>query len=175
MLSNGMIHTAASRACAHARPTRRSKPRCRRERALTSILQSVILTGGAVSAILAPAAAQSVLDPSAVPVRAASAQPFLGEEVLDAHGVVASAEFLENRICTIRGCRSFIFDRRSGALIFSDGAWAPAYAPTGRGFQVIRVKDFTPAELPGPAPDDKALETAPGIIKVTRPTPPNSE
>lgn len=121
-----------------------------------------------------PASAQAVA-PSAIPVRAASASPAIGEEVLDANGVVASAEFVENRICTIKGCRVFIFDNRTGALILNDRVWAPVYAPTGRGGQVIRVLPFAASERPGPAPDDKALETAPGIIKVTRPAPPKSQ
>ena len=139
------------------------------------IFQSILLSIAGLAAGLSislPASAQAPsppgIDPSSIPVRAASAQPLLGEEVLDANGVVASAQFVENRTCTIRGCRSFIFDMRSGALILNDRAWAPAYAPTGRGGQVIRVLPFAASERPGPAPDDKALETAPGIIKVTR-------
>ncbi len=137
----------------------------------------LLATMWAVSVSAAAQAQTPTTTPNAakIPVVAASASPAIGEEVLDANGVVASVEFLENRTCTIRGCRSFIFDMRSGALINSDGQWTPAYAPTGRGGQVIRVLPFAASERPGPAPDDKALDTAPGIINVTRPTPAKPE
>jgi hypothetical protein len=98
--------------------------------------------------------------------------PAVGEEVLNEDGVLASAQFTENRVCTRKGCRVFVFDNRSGALINNDGIWTPAYADTGRGGQVIRVEAFTFAEYPQPAPDDTALETAPAIRRVTRPKSP---
>jgi len=142
-------------------------------RALNLTLSCALATMLALS--MTPVLAQAVVDPSAIPVRAASASPAIGEEVLDTNGIVASAEFIENRICTVKGCRSFIFDKRTGALVLNDRVWLPAYAPTERGGQVIRVKDFTPAELPLGPPDDKALETAPAIVKVTRAAAPKAE
>lgn len=142
-------------------------------RALNLTLSCALATMLALS--MTPVLAQAVVDPSAIPVRAASASPAIGEEVLDTNGIVASAEFIENRTCTIRGCRSLIFDMRSGALIFSGGVWAPAFAQTGRGGQVVRVLPFAASERPGPAPDDKALETAPAIVKVTRAAAPKAE
>jgi len=122
--------------------------------------------GGAfaqVAPVAAPIASQ-------ISVRATSATALVGEEVIGLDGVLSSAFFVETRTCTVRGCRSFIFDKRSGALIKNDRMWSPAYAPTGRGRQVIRVKAFTDAERPlSKPPSDAALDTAPAISKVTRP------
>ena len=101
-------------------------------------------------------------------MRAAAAQPAVGEEVFNEDGVLASPQFTENRVCTRKGCRVFVFDNRSGALINNDGIWTPAYAGTGRGGQIIRVEPFSFAEYPQPAPDDKALDTAPAIRRVIR-------
>ena len=116
-----------------------------------------------------PAASAPPVDIQSLPVVAASASPVVGERVLDEDGVLASGFFAENRVCTLRGCRRFIFDTRSGALILNDRVWSEAYAPTGRGREAIRVKAFTAAELPKPAPDDTALESAPSIKSVSRP------
>lgn len=134
--------------------------------AIGIILMSAALAGPAFGQLL-----PSRVDPAAIAVRAAAATPAVGEEAVREDGVLASTQFLESRTCTRQGCRVFIFDTRSGALVFGDGIWTPAYAPTGRGRQVIRVEPFTFAEYPQPAPDDKALETAPAIRSVTRVNP----
>lgn len=118
----------------------------------------------------APAEIMSQSEARALAVRAATSTPAIGEEVLDAGGAVSGVYFVENRICTVQGCRVFIFDKRSGALIHNDGVWSSAYAATGRGRQVIRIKAFMAVERPKPAPSDKALETALRIRKVIRPT-----
>lgn len=146
----------------------RLSPTARDFAALAASLALTALSTAPALAQAPPAAAVA-----AIPVLPITAQPTVGEEVLDQNGALTSSLFVENRICTIRGCRSFIFDKRSGALILNDRAWAPAYAPTGRGGQVIRVLPFAASERPGPAPDDSPLDTAPGIIKVTRPGPPS--
>lgn len=123
-----------------------------------------------------PSALAQVAPPSlspaeikALPVIAAAASPAVGEQVLGEDGALDAAFFVESRACTVRGCRRFIFDKRSGALILNDRVWSEAYAPTGRGAEVIRVKAFAAAEQPKPAPDDKALESAPAIRSVARP------
>ncbi len=133
----------------------------------------------AMLALAAPASAQPADAPGdvrAIQVVAASASPRVGEQVVDEAGAVSGDYFSEARICTFRGCRRFVFDTRSGALIGNDGLWTPAYAPTGRGAEVIRVRAFTDAERPptGP-PSDKPLESAPAIKKVVRPAPAKAE
>lgn len=128
----------------------------------------------AAATTLSAASAQDALnlervDTARITVRMAALQHAVGEQVLDENGAVDGAFFMENRICSMRGCRVFIFDKRSGALILNDRVWSEAYAPTGRGRQVIRVKAFAASEIP-PAepPSDEPLETAPAITKVTR-------
>jgi hypothetical protein len=129
----------------------------------------IISPMGGAFAQVAPATAPVA---SQISVRATNATPLVGEEVVGLDGVLSSAYFVESRICTIKGCRSFIFDKRSGALIKNDRVWSSAYALTGRGRQVIRVKTFTEAERPlSEPPSDTALDTAPAISKVTRPAP----
>lgn len=127
--------------------------------------------GAFVAAVaFASAAAPAMAQPTALPdVRAATAEPTVGERVVEENGLVATAFFKETRICTVRGCRSFIYDKRSGALILNDRVWSAAYARTGRGEEVIRVSAFTSMEYPRPAPSDAPLETAPAIKKVIRP------
>lgn len=138
------------------------------------LIRETLIVACAAAAISSPAFGQllpSRVDPAAIAVRAAAATPAVGEEAVREDGVLASAQFLESRTCTRQGCRVFIFDNRSGALIYADGVLSPAFAATGRGRQVIRVAPFTFAEYPQPAPDDKALETAPAIRSVTRVNP----
>ncbi len=135
-----------------------------------------VAVAGASSAFAqSPAPERGGADPATVPVRAAAVQHAVGEEVVSENGTVSADFFVESRICNIKGCRSYIFDTRSGALIKNDRVWSDAYALTGRGKQVIRIKPFTSAERPKPAPSDKALETAPGIIAVKRPKPDNGK
>jgi hypothetical protein len=122
------------------------------------------------AAFAGPASAADPIDISGIPVAFATAEPLVGELVADEAGVVDAEFFVENRVCTVKGCRIFIFDKRSGALVFNDGYLSEAYGRTGRGKQVIRIKDFTDDERPKPAPDDKPLETAPAIKQVIRPS-----
>ncbi len=120
-----------------------------------------------VFAVSGQASAQGA---SNIQARAANTVATVGEEVVAPNGALSSTYFAESRICTFRGCRSFIFDKRSGALIKNDRMWSAAYAPTGRGRQVIRVKAFADTERPlSKPPSDAALDTAPAISKVKRP------
>ncbi|MEZ5892444.1 MAG: hypothetical protein R3C58_04770 [Parvularculaceae bacterium] len=141
------------------------------QRLLAACLLSLAAISGA-SAQERPnrSARPASIDVRSIPVRAANATAAIGEQVLDERGAVNSAYFAENRICTIKGCRVFIFDKRSGALIHHDGVWSSAYSMTDRGLEVIRVKAFSETERAKPAPDDQALETAPRIKKVVRPS-----
>lgn len=134
-------------------------------------LLMLIVGAMAIAAFTTDAMAQAASDRdvSAIPVKAATSTPAVGEEVIDETGVVTNAAyFRENRICNIKGCRVFIFDARSGALVNNDGQWTSAYGRTGRGEQVIRVKDYTSDENPKPAPSDAALDSAPKIRSVKR-------
>ena len=104
-----------------------------------------------------------------VPTLPASAQAAIGEVVMDERGFVDNAFFQESRICTVRGCRVYIFDKRSGALIYNNGAWSEAYGRTERGKQAIRVKAFSSEEIPSAeAPSDEGMEISPRIKSVTR-------
>ena len=113
-------------------------------------------------------AAATRLDVASLPVVQASAEPRVGEQVMDERGVIDEAFFVRNRTCTPGGCRVFIADKRTGALIYADKVWTPAYRPTGRGREVIRIRPFSESERPKGAPDDSALETAPSIKRVIR-------
>ena len=108
--------------------------------------------------------APGFVDARAIPRAAATGSPMVGEVVVAENGEVSSAYFQKLETCNVRGCRVFIFDSRTGALINNDGVWAPAYAPTGVGREVIRVRAFSDAERPrAQAPSDEALRASPRI------------
>ena len=110
------------------------------------------------------------IDARTIPRIAASSSPSVGEVVIAEDGAVSSY-FQKVETCDIRGCRVFIFDSRTGALINNDGVWAPAYARTGVGREVIRVQAFSDAERPSAqAPSDEALKASPRI-RVRKPSP----
>lgn len=119
-----------------------------------------------VAGIVAAAGAQEVsgsVDASAIPRVVASQTPVVGEVVISEAGDVAPY-FKKVETCNVRGCRVFIYDNRTGALINNDGAWAPAYARTGIGQEVIRVKSYSEAELPESKPSsDELLKSAPRV------------
>lgn len=114
------------------------------------------------------ASAQETLKSQTTSVVRASERPFVGEVVMNENGVVDDAFFARLRTCTDRGCRVSIFDKRSGAVIYANGAWISAYRPTGRGQEVIRVQPFSESENAASAPDDSALETAASVRRVIR-------
>lgn len=94
---------------------------------------------------------------------AASDSPVVGEVVISQNGDVAPY-FKKVETCNVQGCRVFIYDNRTGALINNDGTWSSAYARTGVGQEVIRVKAFSEAERPANEPaSDQALRSAPRV------------
>lgn len=79
--------------------------------------------------------------------------PRAGELVRDEDGVL-QASFVETQVCSWRGCRSYIYDKRTGNLAAVGGHWNKHYRKTGRGGEVVRVDAFSEEERP------KAVDTA---------------
>lgn len=107
--------------------------------------------------------ASGFVDARNIPRAVASNSPVIGEVVMSEGGAVAPY-FKKVQICNVQGCRVFIYDKRTGGLINNDGEWSPAYARTGVGQEVIRVKAFSNAERLRKKPaSDQPLRSAPRI------------
>ena len=143
----------------------------------------LLLCAIAFTAAASPVLAQSEQRSAVVEVQqiapvTASEQPRIGEVAVDESGNLAKAYFKEVRVCSIRGCSSFIYDRRTDALVARNEVWSSDYAATNRGRQIIRVKQpvlgAARHQASNIAPSDEPLKTA-ARVRIYEETDANNE
>ena len=78
---------------------------------------------------------------SAIERKKAGSQPQKGEVVTDEDGALDGDAFTRVTVCTYLKCRETVYDKRTEKPVIVNNRLRSDYARTGRGREIIRVKD----------------------------------